>query len=67
MQKESITCMLLLSASNMLIGGTKGGNFIIWYINFESGDVKLAGSYKAHDGVSEGLVLRVVGNHQNAF
>ena len=35
----------------MLIAGTKGGNFIIWYINFEQGDVKLFGSFKAHEDV----------------
>ena len=52
LEKEPITSVLLLSANNMLIGGTKEGNFILWYINFDLGDVKLVGSYKAHEGVS---------------
>lgn len=51
LEKEPITSVLLLASNNMLIGGTKGGNFIFWFIDFDNGEVKLAGSYKAHEGV----------------
>lgn len=51
LEKEPITSVLLLAANNMLIGGTKSGNFILWYIDFDNGDVKLVGSYRAHEGV----------------
>ena len=52
--------MLLLPAKNMLVAGTKDGNLIIWYINFEQGDVKLIASFKAHEGVRKLFMISII-------